>query len=89
MSKWNYRLKCGVELRDAIHEEDCERAIAVLEKAYRELVNAEIIDDFDFDRYTEEFMMYAADGIDEDDANYELSEFYDLCDALGVWIPID
>lgn len=88
MARWTYELKCGKELRYAIEEDNCERTLNILEKAYKELLEAELIDENDYEWYTDEFIVYDVDDLDDDDINYELSEFYALCDSIGVWIPI-
>lgn len=87
-ARWTYELKCGKELREEIYEGNCERVFNVLQKAYKELFEAKLIDKSDYDLYTDEFIIYDADGLEDDDVNYELSEFYDLCDELGVWVSI-
>ena len=84
--KWNYTLKCGTELREAIHSGDCMGSLRLLDKAYQELKRAKIIDADDYERYTEDFWLYDED-VTEDDVDFELSNFYDLCDSLRVWIP--
>lgn len=88
MARWKYVLKCGKELRDAIYEGNCNYTLSIIEKAYKELLEAKLIDEFDYERYTDEFTVYDVDDLDDDDINYELSEFYELCDSIGVWIPI-
>ncbi len=88
MARWKYVLKCGKELRDAIYEGNCNYALGIIEKAYKELLEAKLIDEFDYERYTDEFTVYDVDDLDDDDINYELNELYDLCDSIGVWIPI-
>lgn len=88
--KWQYELKCGEALRKAIDAEDHVQIIKLLDKAYKELVSAGIIDEDDYERYTEDFELYG-DFVDWDDpdetVDYELDNFYDLCDNTGVWIP--
>ena len=88
MARWKYQLKCGKELRKAIDGGNYKRVINVLDHAYDELLRVGLIDEDDLMQYTEEFVIYDADGLDEDDVNYELGEFYDLCDNVGVWIPL-
>jgi hypothetical protein len=88
MARWKYELKCGKELREEIHEGNSERILNVLQKAYKELFKAGVIDESDYDLYTDEFIIYDADDLEEADVNYELSEFYDLCDELGVWVSV-
>lgn len=88
MARWKYELKCGKELRDAIWEDNCKRTLSVIEKAYKELLKAKLISKDDYESYTDEFILYDVDDLDDDDINYELRELYDLCDSIGVWIPI-
>lgn len=90
--KWQYDLKCGEALRQAIDDGEHVEIIKLLDKAYRELVDAGIIDEDDYERYTEDFELYLYDDFEDWDdpdgtVDYELSNFYDLCDDIGVWIP--
>lgn len=90
-SRWGYTLKCGKDLRSAIQSEDPREVLTQLERAYNELRTAGLIDDDDYESYTEDFELYG-DFSDWDDPeetiDYELSNFYDLCDNLGVWIDV-
>lgn len=89
--RWNYQLKCGKALRRAINDEDPGKILNMLMKAYEELLENDMIDDYDFESYTEDIEMYLEDLEDEDieeNVDYELDNLYDLCDNIGVWIPI-
>ena len=94
--KWSHELQSGRMLRKAIQSGDMASVLKALLSCYEELRDAEIIDEYDFERYTEDFELYLYDDFDEDSwddpeelVDYELGEFYDLCDNLNVWIPID
>lgn len=87
MARWKYELKCGKKLRKAINESTPYDVLNVLRDAYGELLGNGIIDEDDFDRWTSDFELYDED-VDEYDVDYELGEFYDLCDNLGIWIPL-
>ena len=90
MAKWVYKLRNGRALRDAIHRNQIQKVLTILKDSYKELLDMGFIDDYDYERYTEDFDMYVDD--DEylmENIDYELDEFYDLCDNLGVWIPIE
>lgn len=91
MRNWGYQLKSGIALRKAIHSEDPYAVIEQLRVCYEELLDAGLIDEYDFERYTEEFELYE-DFSDYDDAtdivDYELTQFYDLCDNIDVWVTI-
>lgn len=87
---WNYTLKSGKALRTAIDNEDYTALKSALTAAYKE-INKALPEDFDEDELEEkltdlEFLDLDSDA--EDDWNYELSEFYDLCDALRIWVSI-
>ena len=86
---WQYTLTCGKDLRDAIEAEDLEGVIWQLKNCYEELRDHALIDDDDFERYTEDFDYYDFDDEDiEDSIDWELGQFYDLCDNINVWIPV-
>lgn len=87
---WNYTLKSGKALRTAIDKEDYAELKNALGAAYKE-INKALPEGFDEDELEEkltdlEFLDLDSDA--EDDWNYELSDFYDLCDALRIWVSI-
>lgn len=86
---WDYTLRTGAELRDAIHREDLRDIILALRKGHEELHSVGLIDEWELDTYTEDFEMYLddTDDLNDETVNYELGNFYDLCDSLRVWIP--
>lgn len=88
--QWRYQLQSGKDIRDAIDAEDYYGVIEALRVAYGELLDNGLIDEDDYERWTEDFDFYDLD--DEEDAeeqvNYELDQFYDLCDNIGVWVSI-
>ena len=98
MAKWNYTLRCGRALKAAIEAEDSAEIINQLRCAYRELADKGMIDEEDYLRYTEDFDsleqdMWEEDSADyaeeaEDEINWELDQFYDLCDNIGVWVAL-
>ena len=87
-NRWNYTLKCGKALRDAIKAEDIPEIFNQLKRAYQELLAKGLIDEYDYEEYTEDFEFYS-DEEDEETVDYELGDFYDLCDNLGVWVALD
>ena len=84
-SRWSYTLQVGPALRGAIEEEDYDDVKAKLMDAYSELYNNDIIEEDDYVSWTADLSDVEPD---EDELDYQLSEFYDLCDNLGVWIPL-
>ncbi len=94
MAKWNYTLRWGKQLREAIKAEDTTMVVKCLICCYRELLNKlsdEDMDDYKFDieETIEILMFYEADPDDEDNVDYYLSEFYDMCDDLRAWVAVD
>lgn len=91
--RWNYTLKCGNAIRKAVYDENLPEILRQILEAYKELLAAGLIDEDDFARYTEDFELYLYDDFQdwedpEGTVDYELDNLYDLCDAIGVWIPI-
>ena len=88
--KWNYEIAkdTALGLRDAIENEDGLAIAAMIQTVYQEmmdLIPEDIISDEELQDYIDEI-----DGIDmgdEEEVNYQLSNLYDLCDNLGIWIP--
>lgn len=90
-ARWEYTLKCGKSLRDAIEAEDYLTILQTLGDAYMELYLADLIDEDECDEWREE-VTNLMDDLDEDEIDdeidFQLDQFYDLCDNLRVWIPL-
>lgn len=91
-SSWRYQLKNGSALRRAIDSEDPYAVMEQLRVCYEELLDAGLIDEDDFERYTEDFELYGDFSDYDDDAtdtvDFELDQFYDLCDNIDVWVTL-
>lgn len=90
-ARWDYTLKCGSALRKAIHDGNVQEVINQLWNGYKELKQADIIDDWQYDSYTEDLIdsEYWDEDELEDNADWALNNFYDLCDNANVWIPLN
>lgn len=97
--KWDYQLKNGVALRNAIDAEDYGQIKNSLIAAYKEIheVMPEKFDEYDLENKLEdlEYLDTEPDEdieISEDDIrenfDYELSDLYDLCDNLNIWVSL-
>lgn len=89
--QWKYTLpnELANRLRGAIQSEDCDEIKTALSACYRDLAKNGIIDDDDVESYTGDFDFI--DDNDEgwfDELDYELDNFWDLCDNLQVWVPL-
>lgn len=91
--KWDNTLSIGIELRNAIDNDDYVAVIDCLKEAYKE------IHELKPDDFTEDELENELENIDmsvdfddeeeiEDSINYLLSDFYDLCDNLNIWIEL-
>ena len=85
--KWNYTLKSGKALRQAIADEDYEAVKERLIAAYKE-INEAMPDIYDEDDLAYDISNLEVMDLDEDEIDYALSDFYDLCDNLGIWVDI-
>ena len=90
MAKWNYKLRFGVQLREAIDAGDIEMVVKCLICCYRELLNKLSDEDKEWRRFDIEQEIFCLESFEEDeeDADDYLEVFYDLCDELGAWIAI-
>ena len=95
MGKWRYVLKNGKALRSAIDDGDYDAIVDRLEDCFKE-INRALPDDYDeaeLERDLEDIEILRENIEDdpdsaEDEIDYELSGFYDLCDGLRVWVEL-
>ena len=89
MAKWNYTLKFGKNLREAISDNDSEMVVKCLICCYRELLNKLSDEDREWQEFDIEDAIFNLENFDEDeDVDDYLAEFYDLCDELGAWVSM-
>lgn len=83
MAKWNYTLRNSRKLRDAIDTNEPLFVIMALKDCYKELEKRGLVKEYEH----EDLDIYGDDP-NIDDADYELCNFYDLCDGIRVWIEL-
>jgi hypothetical protein len=92
MAKWNYTLRFGTALREAIKDEDIEMIIKCLIACYRELLNKLSDEDRDWKEFDIEDAISSLECYDiyEEcgDVDDYLHEFYDICDDVRAWVTI-
>ncbi len=89
MAQWNYTLKWGKQLHEAIYDEDAEMVVKCLIACYRELLNKLSDEDRDWKESDIEDEILCLEAYEEDyDVNDYLEEFYDICDDVRAWIAI-
>ena len=92
MAKWNYTLRWGTYLREAIDDGDVEMTVKCLICCYRELLNKMPKEDKEWKQFDIEDAISSLecyDIYDEcGDVDDYLDDFYNLCDELGAWVAI-
>ena len=93
MAQWKYTIENGKALREAIDDGDIERTVRCLYRCFKELYDKMSEEDkdyyqFDIEDTMEILKLYDEEYDDEDNLNYYLAEFYDICDAVRAWISI-
>ena len=89
MGKWNYTLRFGKNLREAIEAEDVEAVVKCLIACYRELFNKMNEDDKDYYESVIEDTIFNLENFDEgEDVDDYLEEFYNVCDDVRAWVGI-
>ena len=93
MARWKYTLKSGTALREAIDNEDTEQVVKCLLLCYKELLDKLVGEDrkcfmWDIEDTINVLESSTLDPDDEDNVNYYLEEFYDLCDELRAWVEV-
>lgn len=93
MANWIYTINNGKALYEAIDDEDIQLVVKCLLRCYKELYSKLSEEDkawkgFDIEDTIEILTLYNIDPDDEDDVDYYLEEFYDICDDLRAWIAI-
>ena len=87
MAQWNYTLKWGKHLREAIYDEDVEMVVKCLIACYRELLNKLSDEDKEWKEFDIEQEIFCLECYDEDeDIDGYLAEFYDICDDVRAWV---
>jgi hypothetical protein len=102
MAKWKYTLKNGKALRNAINKDSNEETLEALRKCYEEIHEAmpdeyteedlyRDIDDIEnqLDNCENYFDYDMTEDDVQDEVNYLLSNFYDLCDGLRIWVDLN
>lgn len=92
MAQWNYTLRWGKQLREAICAEDEEFIVRCLIACYRELLNKLSDEDKDWKQFDIEDAIFNLENYDVYEECGEvddyLTEFYDICDDVRAWISI-
>ena len=93
MANWNYTIRSGKTLHEAIDEGDSALVVSRLLQCYRELLNKLSDEDkdwkgFDIEDTIDILANYVIDPDDEDNVDDYLEEFYDICDDVRAWIAI-
>lgn len=90
---WKYKLKSGSALREAIYKDDAEQTVKCLLLCYKELYSKLSEEDkewkgIDIEDAIDTLNYIDSIGVDEDEMNNHLADFYDICDDVGAWIEV-
>lgn len=101
MSRWKHHIKNGKKLRKAINDDDNVQTLEALKECYKEInrIMVLIFDDDDLedilseiDNQLDNCENYEDYDMTEDDVqdeiNYLLRQFYDLCDEMRIWVDL-
>ena len=101
MNRWKHILKNGKNLREAINDDDNVQTLEALKECYKEInrIMLPAFDDDDLENILSEIdnqldncENYEDYDMTEDDVqdeiNYMLRQFYDLCDYLRIWVDL-
>lgn len=100
-SRWNYTLKCGKALRQAIDDENPAEILTILQQAWTE-IHQNFPDEYDendlesdlddieneldnVENYEDYDMTYEDV---EDNIDYMLNNLYDFCDSFSIWVDM-
>ena len=89
MSNWDYTITSGKWLRDAIDSGDEQLTVKCLLRCYKELYDKLTDEDNEWRGYDIEDTIFNIENFDPDeDIDYYLEDFYNLCDDLRAWITL-
>ena len=89
MAKWNYTLRWGKQLHEAIDDADVELVVKCLICCYRELLNKLSDEDKEWKQFDIEDAIFNLEQFDYDeDIDEYLEDFYDTCDDIRAWVGI-
>lgn len=90
MARWKRTCKEFEEVRKMIYNEDIGGIMRALIKICAKYALTEDDYAYEFQSLAEDMDIAYDNGedpdFDTDDCDYYLSEFYDLCDAAGIWL---
>ena len=101
MATWNFKLKSGKALRQAIDSEDIVDILTALEDCWRE-IHEKMPDDYDENDLENDLdeienQLDNAENYDDydmseedvrEEVDYLLDQFYDFCDNVRIWVEL-
>lgn len=93
MAQWEFVINSGTALREAIYDGNTKQTVKCLLRCYKELYDKLSDEDKDYYQYDIEdtieiLTLYDERYDDEDNINYYLEEFYDICDDVRAFIKL-
>ncbi len=95
MAMWKYTIQNGTALREAIYDGNTEQTVKCLLQCYKELrdkLSDEDMEDYEYDIADTIGVLMSYEMCpcedDEENINYYLTEFYDICDDVRAFIKL-
>ena len=93
MAMWKFTITNGTTLREAIEDGNSEATIEALIVCFKELYSKMSTEDkeyyeFDIEDHIEILSIWNADENDDEDIDYHLEEFYDICDSVRAFVAL-
>lgn len=89
MARWDKRCTEFTKVRKYINAEENDKILPALLDICKKYAEEDWDFADDFDRLAEDIEVVADDDLDDDDIDFFLDDFYDLCDAARVWLEFD
>lgn len=92
MSRWDYTLKSGKQLRESINADDSEAVLTALLQCWNEIdhmdKNLPFVDEYIIE--IEDTLEYISEGtmVTYSDVDSLLSDLYDYCDIDRIWVDL-
>ena len=86
--RWKSRCKEWKEVRQMIWEGDTSGIMKSMLKICKKYAEQKWDFADDFERMVEDLEVVVDDDLDDEEVDYYLNDFYDLCDYAGVWLEV-
>ena len=86
--RWTKKCEEWKEVRQMIEEGDTSGIMKSMLEICKKYAEQKWDFADDFERMVEDLEVVVDDDIDDEEVDYYLDDFYDLCDYAGVWLEV-